>query len=78
MEPCRPRAVETEPPDQHHAGDGVLRLGDARPGEVVVDEPLGVEAAEEPLNDPVLEVEVAYLGAALVLCGLLYSLYRDE
>jgi O-antigen/teichoic acid export membrane protein len=27
-------------------------------------------------DDPVLQVEVGYLGAALALCGLLYSLYR--
>jgi O-antigen/teichoic acid export membrane protein len=27
-------------------------------------------------DDPVLQVEVGYLGAALVLCGLLYALYR--
>jgi O-antigen/teichoic acid export membrane protein len=29
-------------------------------------------------DDPVLEVEVAYVGGALLLCGLLYRLYRSS
>ena len=51
-------AVEAEAAEQDHARDRVRRLGEAGAGEVVVDEALGDEAAEQPLHDPVLQVEV--------------------
>ena len=58
VQPGGPGAVEAEPAHQDHAGDGVVGLGQAGPGEVVVDEALGGEPAEQPLDDAVLQVEV--------------------
>ena len=58
VQPGGAGAVEAEPAEQDDAGDGVRRLGQAGPGEIVVDEALGGEAAEQPLDDAVLQVQV--------------------
>ena len=69
MQPGCPGTVETKPADENDPGDGVTSLGQAGAGEIVVDKALRGEAAEEPLNDPVLQVEVNHVlvhGASVV------------
>lgn len=51
-------AVEGEASDEEDAGDVFIDADDAGAGEVVVDEALGDEAAEEALDEAVFEVEV--------------------
>ena len=53
-----PLPVQRQPAEQDHARDRVGDLRQAGAREVVVDEPLRAEAREQPLRDPLLEVQV--------------------
>ena len=58
VEPLGAAAEETQPAEEDDAGDGVRRLDETSAGQVVVDEPLGVEPGEEAAGDPLLQVQV--------------------
>ena len=58
MQPLGALAVEREAAKQDHARDRVGGLGEAGPGEVVVDEALGAEAGEQTLGHPLLQMQV--------------------
>ena len=58
VQPRRPWAVEGEPAEQDDARDRVVGLGQAGAREVVVDEALGGEAAEQALDDALLQMQV--------------------
>ena len=58
MQPCGPRAVQAEPAEKDHARDGVGGLSKAGPRQVVVDEPLREESAEQTLHDSGFRVRV--------------------
>ena len=55
MQPGRPRAVEAEPSHQDDARDRVIRMAQAGPGEVVVNEPLSGESAKQTPDNAVLQ-----------------------
>ena len=69
MQPGGAGSVQAEPAQQDHAGNGIGGLRQTRPGQVVMHKPLGDEPAEEPLDDPMLQVEVdhAVVHRALIL-----------
>ena len=50
--------VHGEPPEQHHPGIASGGRGETRLGQVVMDQPLGGEAAEQALGDAVLQVQM--------------------
>ena len=65
VQPRRVLSVEAEPTDQVDQRQRAFRLGQAGAREVVVDEALRLEPAEEPLADPVLQVHVDRFGPRL-------------
>ncbi len=58
MQPRRGWAVQAKAPEEHDAGDRVRCLGQAGSGQVVMDEALGGEAAEQALHDAMLQVKM--------------------
>ena len=51
-------AIQTQAPEQDHTGDRIGRLRKTRPGQVMVDEPLGSEATEQALHYALFQVQV--------------------
>ena len=56
MEALGAAAEQAEPAQQHHARDRVGYLSQAGTRDVVVDEPLGAEAREQPLSEALVQV----------------------
>src|ERR1019366_6345016 len=52
------RSIERESAKQDHSGDGIVRLSDAGTREIVVNEALRSEPAEQPLHDAMLKVKM--------------------
>ena len=53
-----PVPEQAQPPQQHHARDGVGGLHQAGAGKVVVHEPLGAEPGQQALREALLQVQV--------------------
>ncbi len=58
VQPLRALTIERKPTQQDHARDRVGDLREAGTREIVVDEALRAEAGEQPLGNPLLEVQV--------------------
>ena len=58
VQPLGPAPVQRQPAEQDDAGDGVGRLGEAGPRQVVVDEALGAEPGEQTLGHALPEMQV--------------------
>ena len=58
VQALRAPAVEAQAAQEDHAGDRVAGLRETGPREIVVDEALGPEPRQQPLRDPLLQVQV--------------------
>ncbi len=58
MQPGSAGTIQAQTTEQDHAGDGIGRLGQASPRQIVMHEALGDEAAEQPLHDAMFQVQM--------------------
>ncbi len=58
VKPFGALTIQGEPSEKDDSRNGIGRLSEAGAGEVVQDESLGTESRQEPLGDPLLEVQL--------------------